>query len=162
MYSNVSFQGHMQPTSQLLHLGPESCDEDHDRWTLNEPWIIWFSVERIAIVPIKMSLLKNNVARKSKQKIAGSNPVWACPAFWSSRRQQGLWRNGNASAYGAEDSRFDPWQPRLFFDASNMYHVFVWIWCHGAISICLAYCISAGPEHSKELTPPPFPTIWHP
>ena len=27
---------------------------------------------------------------------------------------KGLWRNGNASDYGSEDSRFDPWQARIF------------------------------------------------
>ena len=34
-----------------------------------------------------------------------------------SRKQKsvkGLWRNGNASDYGSEDSRFDPWQARIF------------------------------------------------
>ena len=25
-----------------------------------------------------------------------------------------MWRNGNASDYGSEDSRFDPWQARIF------------------------------------------------
>ena len=31
------------------------------------------------------------------------------------RNVKGLWRNGNASDYGSEDSRFDPWQARIFF-----------------------------------------------
>ena len=35
--------------------------------------------------------------------------------WFETRNQLGLWRNGNASAYGAEDSRFDPWQPRIHF-----------------------------------------------
>ena len=28
---------------------------------------------------------------------------------------KGLWRNGNASDYGSEDSRFDPRQARIYF-----------------------------------------------
>ena len=51
---------------------------------------------------------------------------------------KGLWRNGNASAYGAEDSRFDPWQPRIHFWNGciiNMIgHCWEWTKLNGSVS----------------------------
>ena len=37
------------------------------------------------------------------------------------RIEKGLWRNGNASDYGSEDSRFDPWQARIFLFYSTFF-----------------------------------------
>ena len=46
----------------------------------------------------------------------------------------GLWRNGNASDYGSEDSRFDPWQARIFLIFWLFHFLFVLTWAQTIFS----------------------------